>query len=751
MEEAPPKEVAAAEAATAVAEAPPAVAEKPAPAEEPAGKAGEAAVEVIAPPEAPAVKEGAAAKARPEAAEAAKEAAVKEVEAPGRKGALRKAHKEPEKVAAVDEAVLKEQMAIAAEIAAKEAAEESRILRRIILPPRRKPRKKQKLPVMPGGAVAAPRPVVPVKPEKVEFVSPVMVRDFSHISGVKTTQVIKKLMDLGVMATVNSAIPDETAELLGMELGIEVVIRKGYDPEDLLRTLEEPPSDPSKLAPRSPVVTLLGHVDHGKTSLLDAIRHSDVASKESGGITQHIGAYRVITDRGHTLTFLDTPGHEAFTQMRARGANVTDIVILVVAADDGVMPQTVEAVNHAKAANVPIVVAINKIDKPEAQPERVKRQLTTYGLLAEEWGGETIFVSVSAVTGEGVERLLEMLALQAEILELKADPSRAALGTVLEARRTEGKGIVVTVLVQQGTLRTGDLVLAGGTYGRLRFMADERGKIVREAIPSMPVEVSGLGEVPAAGDKFYVLDDMGKAREIAQRRAAQQREQARTPRRHVSLENLMASVEATGAKELRLILKADVQGSLEVLRSTLADLSIPEIQVRVIHAGVGGINESDVLLADASDAIIVGFNVVAEQEARALAERNNIDVRQYTVIYHLVEEMKAALENRLEPEYREMIRGHAEVRNIFKVSRVGTVAGCMVTQGVVPRKASVRLARGGIVVHEGQIESLRHFKDDVREVREGFECGIKLAGFDDVKTGDVIEAYETEAFARKIS
>jgi translation initiation factor IF-2 len=458
-----------------------------------------------------------------------------------------------------------------------------------------------------------------------------------------------------------------------------------------------------------------------------------------------------MTDGGHTVTFLDTPGHEAFTEMRARGANVTDIAILVVAADDGVMPQTVEAINHAKAAGVPIVVAVNKIDKPEAQIDRVKRQLTNYGLVPEEWGGDTIIVPVSATTGKGIDQLLEMLALQAEVLELKADVARPARGVVIEARRTEGRGAVLTVLVQEGTLRVGDIMVAGGAHGRIRSMADERGAAVIEALPSMPVEVCGLGEVPAAGDRFLVLADLASARQIAESRLSQRRADARAERRHVSLENLVESFQAGQAKELRIVLKADVQGTLEVLNRTLADLSVPEVAVHVIHSGVGGINESDVLLADASDAVVVGFNVVAEADARSEAERQSVEIRLYNVIYHLIDEMRAALENRLEPEIREIVRGRAEVRDTFKISRIGTIAGCMVTSGVIPRRAKIRVARQGIVVFEGGIASLKHFKDDVREVREGFECGIKLDGYDDIKTGDVFEAFETEKIPRKLS
>jgi translation initiation factor IF-2 len=464
-----------------------------------------------------------------------------------------------------------------------------------------------------------------------------------------------------------------------------------------------------------------------------------------------MGAYKVATDSGHAVTFLDTPGHEAFTEMRARGADVTDIVILVVAADDGVMPQTIEAINHAKAADVPIVVAVNKIDKPEAQVDRVKRQLTNYGLVPEEWGGDVIVVPVSAITGEGIDSLVEMVALQAEIMELEAAPDRAAIGTVLEARRTEGRGIVATLLVQKGTLHLGDMVVAGGAHGRVRIMTDERGREIGEAGPSVPVEISGLDEVPEAGDRFYVLDDLQKARNIASARAEDRRVESRATRQRVSMENLFETMLETGTQELRVVLKADVQGTLEVLTRTLTDLSVPEIKVNVIHSGVGSINDSDVLLADASEAVIVGFNVVVDASARAAAERSLIDVRTYNVIYRVIEDMKAALENRLAPEIREVVSGHAEVRDLFKISRIGTIAGCRVTDGLIRRRARLRVARQGAVIYEGDIESLRHFKEDVREVREGFECGIKVAGFDDVKVGDIIEAFETEEVRRTLS
>ena len=750
-------EVSVAPEAVAPGEAPPASPEAaPSVAAAAAVQTGTATAEAAP---APAAEVAAPERAAPEAPKAGAPAApesgiIRTIELP--KPSVKKAPhvkppKEPEKIKAVDEELLQKQLAEAAELIEKETQEESRILRRIILPPRKKPRKKTKLG---GAAIEAPqvrRIIAPAKPQKVELRSPVTLRDFSHATGVKTGEIMRKLVDLGTMANINQIVSDETVELLATEFGVEVSLRKGYDPEEDLRKFEAATEDATRLVLRPPVVTILGHVDHGKTTLLDAIRHSDVAAGEFGGITQHIGAYRVRTDSGHVVTFLDTPGHEAFTEMRARGANVTDIVILVVAADDGVMPQTVESINHAKAAKVPIVVAINKIDKPEAQVDRVKRQLTNYGLVPEEWGGDTICVPVSALTGKGIEGLLEMLALQAEVLELKADPNRPAMGTVLEARRTEGKGIVASVLVQQGTLRAGDVMLAGGAYGRIRMMTDEHGSLLGEALPSTPVEVSGLNEAPYAGDRFWVMDDLQKAREIAETRGAQRRTESRAVRPHVSLENLAATFEASGAKELRVILKADVQGSLEVLMRTLSDLSVPEVSVRVIHSGIAGVNESDVLLADASDAVIVGFNIVAEQAARIEAERLNVEIRLYNVIYQLVEEMKAALENRLEPEIREVVRGHADVRNTFRISRIGTIAGCMVVDGVIPRRAAVRLARQGVVIFDGQIESLKHFKDDVREVREGFECGIKIAGYDDIKVGDVLEAYETEKVPRKLS
>jgi len=750
---APAKEKAAAKAseeAAGTAEAPAVkreAAEAPAPeeaAEAPAKKPEPEAAEGKT-AEAPAAKEaGKAAEPAKEAEEAAARDAAKKKQA-----RQRKTREQVERKAAVDEERLKEQMAEAARLAEKESETESRILRRIILPPRKKSRKKKRVP----NRFKVPRraPVRPVKPEKVVLQSPVDVKEFSQATGIKSNAIVRKLMEIGVMANVNQVLDDETVETLGAEFDITVDLQKGWRPEEELKKLDEAAARSSKVEPRPPVVALLGHVDHGKTSLLDRIRHSDVTSQEFGGITQHMGAYGVTTDSGHVVTFLDTPGHEAFTEMRARGANLTDIVILVVAADDGVMPQTVEAINHAKAANVPMVVAINKIDRPDSQPERVKRQMTNYGLVPEDWGGDVITVPVSAITGDGVVSLIEMVALQAEIMELKAPVDGPAIGYVIEARRTEGRGIVASVLVKSGTLRVGDIMVAGPAHGRLRLMTDERGLNIDEAGPSVPVEVSGFADAPDAGERFYVVEDLQKAREIASTRAEQRQVGSRFVRQRVSMENLFESMQQAGAEELNLVLKADVQGTLEVLNRTLADMSVPEVQVNVIHSGIGSINDSDVLLADASNAILVGFNVLVESSARSEAERGGIEIRTYNIIYRLIEEMKAALEDRLAPEIREVVRGHAEVRDLFRISKIGTIAGCRVTDGVIPRRASIRVSRDGAVVYEGQIENLKHFKEDVREVREGFECGIKIAGYDDIKVGDVLEAFETEEIQRKLS
>ena len=593
--------------------------------------------------------------------------------------------------------------------------------------------------------------VAPViaRPSKITVDFPVTLRAFSHASGVKLDMLVRTLMQGGVMATLNDPLGEDVVQLLGAELAIEVQIRRDRDLESEVAEAQAKPDKPEDLVPRAPVVTFLGHVDHGKTSLLDAIRHSHVVDSESGGITQHIGAYAV-RQGDHVVVFLDTPGHEAFTAMRARGAQVTDIAVLVVAADDGVMPQTEEAVNHAKAAGVPIVVAINKIDLPGSNPDRVMQQFTALELLPAKWGGDTEFVQVSAVTQDGIPDLVDTLAIQAEVLELKANPNRPASGTILEAHLSEGRGCVATVLVMDGTLKIGDMALCGKAYGRIRSIHDDRGRAIEHAGPATPVEVAGLSAVPAAGDAFVVVGDLEKAREIAATRARREREANLAEHEHVTLDNLFATLDRTELNEIRVILKADVQGSLEVLRKTLTDLSTDEVGVNMLHAAVGGINDSDVLLADASDAIIIGFHVVAEPSARLLAEAKRIDIRPYNVIYQLKDDMKAALEDRLEPERRETVVAHAEVRQVFRVSRSGSIAGCYVTDGRINRTLLVRLIRDNIVIYEGKMGSLRRFKDDVREVQPGMECGIKIADYNDVKEGDTIELYEVTEIKRHL-
>jgi translation initiation factor IF-2 len=494
----------------------------------------------------------------------------------------------------------------------------------------------------------------------------------------------------------------------------------------------------------------MGHVDHGKTSLLDAIRSTNVTAQEHGGITQHIGAYYVQVD-GRSVTFLDTPGHEAFTAMRARGAQVTDIVVLVVAADDGVMPQTVEAINHARAAEVPIIVAINKIDKPDANLERVKRGLSEYGLVSEDWGGDTVFAPVSAKTHEGIPNLLEMLLLQADILELKTNPNKLARGTIVEAKLDRGRGPVATVLVQEGTLHVGDAFVCGVFYGKVRAMVDDRGRKVDLAPPSFPVEILGLQGVPQAGDSFVAVTDEAKARQVAEYRQSKQRETELVKSSKVSLEELYDQIKAGDVRELRVVLKADVQGSVEALTEALGRLSGDEVKLRVIHGSVGGITESDILLAAASNAIVIGFNVRPESKGAALAAKEGVDVRLYTIIYEAVADVRAAMEGLLEPTYREQILGRVEVRQIFNISGAGTVAGCYVAEGKIQRGSLVRLLRDQVVVHEGKLGSLKRFKDDVREVAAGYECGLSIEGFQDVKQGDVVEAYEKIPVIRRIA
>ena len=592
------------------------------------------------------------------------------------------------------------------------------------------------------------RPVIKARPTKVELQSPITVKELSSALCVSAAEIIRRLMAAEVMAHINATIEDSAAEQVATELNVALTIRKPRDiEEELLASLAE--DKPDDLKPRAPVVTFLGHVDHGKTSLLDAIRRTRVVDGESGGITQHIGAYRV--DQGDVhVTFLDTPGHEAFTAMRARGANVTDVVVLVVAADDGVMPQTEEAISHAKAADVPIVVAINKIDKPEANINRTLQQLSTHGLIPEEWGGDVVAVRTSAVTGDGISDLLEMLSLVAELRELKSNANRPAAGTCLEAELSEGRGVLCNFLVQHGTLSRGDLVLCGAAYGRVKALYDDMDRPSRSAGPSTPVKVSGLDGMPSAGDKFMVVADLQKARAIASRRHEQARQAGLAERRHVTLENLFTHIEERGIGEVCVVLKTDVRGSLEAIKQEMDKLAHAEVKIRVLHEGVGGITESDVLLADASDAIIIGFHVTAEERARTLAEEKGVEIRVYQVIYRITQDLRDALEGLLAPERREVRTGRVEVRELFRVSRVGTIAGCHVTEGTVARQSLIRLNRDNVTVYEGKLSSLRRFKDDVREVREGFECGMRIDGYDDVKVGDVIEAFRIEEVKRTL-
>jgi translation initiation factor IF-2 len=591
--------------------------------------------------------------------------------------------------------------------------------------------------------------VAPSEPQVQEVHVPetISVADLAHKMSVKASEVIKQLMRLGQMVTINQQLDQETAMILVEEMGHKAFAAKLDDPEAFLE--EDAATSSAEQMPRAPVVTVMGHVDHGKTSLLDYIRRSRVAAGEAGGITQHIGAYHVETPRG-VITFLDTPGHEAFTAMRARGAKATDIVILVVAADDGVMPQTKEAIHHAKAAGVPLVVAINKIDKPDSNLERVRSELVAEQVVPEEFGGDSPFVNVSARTGQGIDDLLEQVLLQAEVLELKAAKDTLAKGLVIEARLDKGRGPVATVLVQTGTLKKGDVVLAGSSYGRVRAMLDEDGKATEEAGPSIPVEIQGLTEVPQAGDEFMVLADERRAREIATFRQGKYRDVKLAKQQAAKLENMFEQMGAGDVQTLPLIIKADVQGSQEALASSLLKLSTDEVKVQIVHAAVGGISESDVNLAIASKAVIVGFNVRADAGARKLAENNGVDLRYYNIIYDAVDEIRAAMSGMLAPEQKEEALGTAEIRTVFVASKIGTVAGCMVTSGLVRRNARFRLLRENVVIYTGEIESVRRLKDDVREVKEGFECGIKLKNYNDIAEGDQIEVFEIKEVARTL-
>lgn len=583
-------------------------------------------------------------------------------------------------------------------------------------------------------------------PKKISYTDTLTVAELAKKLHRQPSEIIKKLFMLGVIATINQELDKDAIELITSEYGVEVEEKASVDISDLESFITE--DSPENLSERPPVVTIMGHVDHGKTTLLDSIRHTKVTQGEAGGITQHIGAYQVEINR-KKITFLDTPGHAAFTTMRARGAQVTDITILVVAADDGVMPQTVEAINHAKAADVPIIVAVNKIDKPDANPERVMQELSEYGLIAEDWGGDTIFVPISALTGKGIDQLLEMILLVSEMEELKANPNRNAYGTVIEAKLDKGRGSVATLLVQNGTLKIGDPIVVGNTYGRVRAMVNDRGRRVKEAGPSSAVEITGLNEVPQAGDRFVVLEDEKTARQVGEARSQKALQETRNETARVSLDKLFEQMKQGELKELNIIVKADVQGSAEALVASLQKIDVEGAKVNIIHTGVGAITESDIILATASNAIIVGFNVRPNPNAKRMAEEENVDIRLHRIIYKVIDEIEQAMKGLLDPEYQEKVIGQAEVRTTFKVSKVGTIAGSYVTDGKVTRDSSVRLIRNGIVIFEGEIDSLKRFKDDVKEVSQGYECGITIKNFNDIKEGDIIEAYIMEEINAK--
>jgi translation initiation factor IF-2 len=575
----------------------------------------------------------------------------------------------------------------------------------------------------------------------------ITVQELANRMAERAADVIKALMRMGVMATINQVIDADTAELVVTEFGHRLRRVSEADVEIGLRGEEDAPE---ALEPRAPVVTVMGHVDHGKTSLLDALRETDVAGGEAGGITQHIGAYRVNLRSGKQITFIDTPGHQAFTAMRARGANVTDIVVLVVAADDGIMEQSVEAIRHAKAAQVPIIVAINKIDRPDARPDRVRQELLQHELVVEELGGEVLDVEVSAVKRTNLDKLEEAILLQAELLDLTANPNRSAEGVVLEAKLERGRGAVATVLIQRGTLRVGDIFVAGSEWGRVRALLDDRGNSLREAGPSTPVEVLGLNGTPLAGDDFIVAESEGRARDIADFRQRRRREAAVAAGARGTLEQMFSQIAAGAAKELPVVVKSDVQGSLEAIVGSLEKLSTSEVSVHVLHSAVGGINESDVILAKASKAVIVGFNVRANPQARELARRDNIEIRYYSIIYDLIDDIRNTLSGLLAPTLRERLLGNASIREVFNITRVGKVAGCMVTEGTVRRGAKVRLLRDNVVIHEGSLKTLKRFKDEVREVNQGYECGMAFENYQDIQTGDVIECFEVEEVARAL-
>ncbi|MFX3624661.1 MAG: translation initiation factor IF-2 [Ectobacillus sp.] len=583
--------------------------------------------------------------------------------------------------------------------------------------------------------------------DKIVFSGTLTVGELAKKLGKEPSEIIKKLFMLGVMATINQDLDKDTIELIAGEYGIEVEEEVVIDETNFETFIDETDAE-EDLVERPPVVTIMGHVDHGKTTLLDSIRNSKVTEGEAGGITQHIGAYQVeINDK--KITFLDTPGHAAFTTMRARGAQVTDITILVVAADDGVMPQTVEAINHAKAAEVPIIVAVNKMDKPSANPDRVMQELTEYGLIPEAWGGDTIFVPISALTGDGIDNLLEMILLVSEVEEFKANPNRFALGTVIEAQLDKGKGPVATLLVQNGTLRVGDPIVVGTAFGRVRAMVNDHGRRVKEAGPSTPVEITGLNEVPQAGDRFMVFADEKRARQIGEARAQRLLVEQRGDKAKLSLEDLFQQIQQGEVKEINLIVKADVQGSVEALAASLQKIEVEGVKVKIIHTGVGAITESDIILASASNAIVIGFNVRPDVNAKRTAETENVDVRLHRIIYNVIEEIEFAMKGMLDPEFEEKVIGQAEVRQVFKVSKVGTIAGCYVTDGKITRDSSVRVIRDGVVIYDGKLDTLKRFKDDVKEVAQNYECGVTIEKYNDIKEGDIIEAYVMQEVERK--
>ena len=606
--------------------------------------------------------------------------------------------------------------------------------------PRRRFKKKQ------------PKPVQPVQPqEKVikEVIIPeiITVQELANRMAEKSADVIKKLMSLGVMATINQPIDADTAQIVVEELGHKFKRVADSDVEEAIKGAED---TPDQMLPRAPVVTVMGHVDHGKTSLLDALRETNVAAREAGGITQHIGAYQIVTPKGDKITFIDTPGHEAFSEMRARGAKVTDIVVLVVAANDGIMPQTIEAIRHAQAAEVPIVVAINKIDLPGADPMKVKTALLQHGIAVEELGGESLCAEVSAKKRINIDKLLEAILLQAEILDLKANPNRTADGTVIEAKMEKGRGSVATVLVQRGTLKVGDICIAGKEWGRVRAMFNEMGHKVQEAGPATPVEVLGLQGTPAAGDDFTVVADENQAREVTNYRIRKERDAKLVKSAKSAMEQMLDKIKSGEIKHLPVIIKADVQGSIEAIEGTLNKLSNDEVSVQILHSAVGPISESDITLAKASNAFVIGFNVRAIPQARDMARRDGVDIRYYSIIYDVAGDVKKGLEGMLSPELKEKILGYAEIRNVFNITGVGKVAGCMVTEGLVKRGAKVRLLRDNVVIHDGNLGQLKRFKEDVKEVKEGYECGMSFENYNDIQVGDFIECYEIEAIAAKL-